>query len=185
MQVHESSKSIELHGTVKLDYSNFSLIPYDGLGHHLLNGVHIKHQTISNYISFKLTDFSLKNQLGTIFTAPIDVKFSEKDGYQPDLLFIESTKLTIIQDKIISGAPTLIIEISEESAQSDNGWKKDLAEKYAVQEYWVVDLKYQVTEIFVLEESKLVSKGIFKKGELIKSHLKILEEFQINLNGYL
>ena len=188
MQAHESSKSIEIHGTVKLDYSDFSKIPYDGLGHHLLNGVHIitpapstKHQTISNFISFKLTDFTLKNQLGTVFTAPIDVKFSDKDGYQPDLLFIEASKSSIIQEKIISGSPTLIIEISEESAQSDYGWKKNLAEQYAVQEYWVVDLKYQVTEIFALEEGKLVSKKIFKKEETIKSSLNILSNFEINL----
>ena len=33
--------TLSLKGTVKITYSDFQKIPYDGLGHHLVNGVHI------------------------------------------------------------------------------------------------------------------------------------------------
>ncbi len=191
METHETTKSVELHGTVKLSYEDFSRIPYDGLGHHLINGVHIitpapgtKHQAISNYIASTLTNYILKINLGKIFTAPIDVKFSEEDGYQPDIVFIEQKKEGIIEEKIIAGPPTLIIEISDQSASADYGWKKDLAEKYDVKEYWVVDLKYQQTEVFELQDKKLVSKKVWKKEEGVKSNLKGLEEFKINISDY-
>lgn len=191
MEAHELAKSIELHGTVKLSYEDFSRIPYDGLGHHLIHGVHIitpapgtRHQALSNFIASTLTNYILKNNLGKIFTAPIDVKFSEEDGYQPDIVYIEKEKEEIIEEKVLAGAPTLIIEISEQSANADYGWKKELAEKYGVKEYWVVDLKYQLTEVFELEEKRLVSKKVWKKNEEVKSNLKGFEEFKINMSDY-
>lgn len=120
------------------------------MGHHLVNGLHIvtsppttKHQTISADIFNSLTNFVKQRKLGKVLNAPLDVKFSELDGYQPDLLFIYNEQRGIIKDDRIEGAPSLIIEItSPDSAKDDYGWKKDLAKKYGVREYWTVDTNY-------------------------------------------
>ena len=73
----------EIRASRKITYDEFQLVPYDGLGHHLVKGVAAsKHQWISSIISQSLGNFVDSKQLGRVKTAPYDVKFSEDSGYQ-------------------------------------------------------------------------------------------------------
>lgn len=96
--------TVSIHGTVKITYKEFQNIPYDGLGHHLLNGVHIvtpapstRHQLISANIFTSLMSYVKEHQLGKVLSAPIDVKFSEFDGYQPDIVLIGKYQAEIME----------------------------------------------------------------------------------------
>ena len=184
MVLSTSPEIVELHGTVKLTYEEFQNIPYDGLGHHLLHGVHIvtpapsiKHQMISAKIFTELNNFIQKKNAGVVLSAPVDVRFSVSDGYQPDIIFIDTSRLLILAENYIEGPPTVIIEItSKESATADYGWKKDLAEKYKVQEYWVIDTTYKLVEIFTFVPG---TKATYVTGDKAKSSLPILEGFTL------
>ena len=84
----DNDSPVELRGTVKLSYEGFQKISYDGLGHHLISGVHIitpapsiHHQKIVGRLYRLLSEFVDENQLGEVLISPIDVKFSEEDGF--------------------------------------------------------------------------------------------------------
>ncbi len=184
--------NLSLQGTIKISYESFQKIPYDGLGHHLVNGVHIvtpapstNHQVISAEIFNQLTNFVKQKNVGKVLCAPLDVKFSELDGYQPDIIFISKNQLDIIKENRIEGSPILIIEItSPDSAKDDYGWKKDLAKKFGVKEYWVVDTNYKVVQLFNFENDPERS-YTFANRELIKSYLIEFEGFNLSIKDIL
>ena len=183
----------ELRGSVRLAYHDFQTIPYDGLGHHLLDGVHIitpapstYHQGISARLFKHLVNFVDERGLGKVFSAPIDVKFSEYDGYQPDMLFIRNEDGASIKEENIVGPPTLIIEItSKESSRADYGWKKEMAEKYGVKEYWVVDTTYKIVEVFgfSFEMASKKHSETYSAGKVIESSLKEFRDLKIPVKG--
>ncbi len=185
----ESIKTVpaELKGTVKLTYEEFQKIPYDGLGHHLLSGVHIitpapslLHQKVSANLHLALLSFIKENKLGEVYAAPIDVKFSEDDGYQPDLIFLSIQDLPKKTKNYVYGAPSLIIEIlSPDSGKSDYGWKKNLAEKYKVAEYWIVDPGNKIIELFRLQKDKYSLFSQFNENDIVKSSLEVLKGLSI------
>lgn len=182
--------SVSLRGTVKITYEQFQKIPYDGLGHHLVNGEHIVtpapstlHQEISTIIFKHLVNYIDKKKLGKIFTAPTDVKFSSYDGYQPDLIYISNDQIEIITENFIAGPPRLIIEItSKDSAKDDYGWKKDLAERYGVEEYWIIDTTYKIIEIFNFKVNKEKS-TTFTKKDFVISNLRNFEDFKLDVGS--
>ena len=172
----------ELRGHVRMTYKEFSKIPYDGLGHHLVRGVHvitpapsIIHQRISAKLFKILSNFVEENSLGEVMYSPIDVKFSDEDGYQPDLLYIEKQRLSIIEKNIINGPPDVIIEIiSPGSLKSDRGWKLEMARKYNVKEYWLVDYENKIIEIYTKDTMTKYTKDMVVKSEINElSNLRI------------
>lgn len=182
--------SVSLRGTVKLTYEQFQKIPYDGLGHHLVNGEHIVtpapstlHQEISTIIFKHLINYIDEKKIGKVFTAPTDVKFSSYDGYQPDLMFISNDQIEIVTENFIAGPPRLIIEItSKDSAKDDYGWKKNLAERYGVDEYWIVDTTYKLVEVFNFKIDKLKPRTFTAKDSII-SNLTNFNDFKIQVNS--
>ena len=85
-----------------------------------------KHQMISERLGYKLRTFISKNNLGEIFYALCDVYLDNENVVQPDIMFISKSRLDIICEKNIQGAPCLAVEIvSESSAYRDMVRKKN------------------------------------------------------------
>jgi Uma2 family endonuclease len=99
-----------------------------------------KHQRIVSLLSAQLILFTEENDLGHIYVAPFDVYLDEhSNAVQPDILFIAKENLSIIQGHV-HGVPDLVIEIlSAGNPNHDKKKKKNLYEKFAVKEYWIVD----------------------------------------------
>ena len=101
-----------------LTYDDYArLTPPDSGNYELHNGKIIympspfdTHQNISMILSAALYFHVKNNQLGQVRTAPLDVKLTENDTVQPDILFIKKERESII-DGIVKGAPDLVIEI--------------------------------------------------------------------------
>ena len=178
----------EVRAPKKITYDDFQLIPYDGLGHHLIKGVHIitpapssKHQWVSTKLSRLLGNFLEKNNVGEVIVAPYDVKFSEDSGFQPDLIIIEKENYKKIKQNYFDGVPLLIIEIlSPGSKRNDYVWKREMAEEYKVPEYWVFNIEEKLVDLFYLEEEKYVSKT-FEKNQKLVSTLEKLQGLEIEL----
>ncbi|MFQ5772195.1 MAG: Uma2 family endonuclease, partial [bacterium] len=138
------------------------------------------HQTISGILEFELRKFIEKHAIGKIFDAPIDVILSETNVVQPDILFITNENSEIITNKNIDGAPELIIEIlSPSTGYYDLIEKKEIYEKFGVQEYWILDPKKQWVEIYVNVQNKFKLHQRAEKKGILKS--SILDGFQISL----
>jgi Uma2 family endonuclease len=97
------------------------------------------HQTISMNLSFLFMLFVREHRLGSVFAAPLDVYFSEREYYQPDLIFISHEQAHIKQERV-QGAPDLVVEIlSPSNAADDLTHKRLVYEEFGVKEYWIVN----------------------------------------------
>lgn len=115
----------------------------------------ITHQRTVGLLYQKLVSYINTNKLGELFFAPVDVFFDQENVYQPDLVFVCSSKFSNIQEKGIIGTPDLVAEIiSPSSSYIDRYSKKGKYEQFRVPEYWIVDPANKTLEIFVLTASQ-------------------------------
>ncbi|MBX2891201.1 MAG: Uma2 family endonuclease [Saprospiraceae bacterium] len=115
------------------------------------------HQRVSFKLSVEFGIYNKKKKAGEFFTAPFDVFFDEHTAeVQPDLLFVSNERSFIVQpNNGIVGAPDLIVEIiSPGTVDRDRIMKKDVYERFAVKEYWVVDPAYKSVEVHVMENNR-------------------------------
>jgi Uma2 family endonuclease len=139
--------------------------PDDGLRHEIINGELyvapaplISHQRLVARI-FKMLDAAANaTNAGEVFLAPLDVRLSDYDVVQPDLLFIAKDRLSILHgDEYAEGAPDIVIEILSPSTRMiDLVRKAALYAKAGVAEYWTVDPARNVLAINVLREGRYV-----------------------------
>lgn len=129
------------------------------------------HQRIVRNLLELLNEFIQANQLGEVYTAPLDVVLGE-DVVQPDLLFISHQRAGIIQPEEIRGAPDLVIEIlSPSTAERDRTYKRTLYARHGVQEYWLVDPETKSIEVLSLDKSGYRTSGCFEGKQPVASPL--------------
>jgi Uma2 family endonuclease len=102
---------------------------------------------------FRLADrFVTQNNLGEIFYAPVDLVFDPENTVQPDLVYVATANVGIIQRRALFGTPDLIIEIvSPSSVRRDRYDKKEIYARFGVKEYWIADPANKALEILTLK----------------------------------
>ncbi len=114
------------------------------------------HQDLSMHLSMIFYRAIYEEGAGRVFATP-DVRFSEIDQVQPDLVVIRSDRLGIYEGHIVHGPPDIVVEIlSPSNARYDQIEKRRLYEKYGVSEYWIVDPKLQMLTILRLTDGVYV-----------------------------
>lgn len=164
---------------VKLNYDDLLLFPNDGKRHELIDGEHLMspsprthHQTASLNLAALLLAFVRKHKRGRIFTAPVDVCFSDWDVVVPDIVFIARERVRLITLEHIRGAPDLIVEIlSPITSEVDRKMKFKLYEKYGVREYWILDPDDECVEIFTLRAGGYKLLKRFMRGQKARSEV--------------
>jgi len=150
--------------TRKLTYEDYLLFPDDDLRHEILDGEHyvtaspfIRHQDVSGNLYSLLRPFVRAHRLGKILYAPTDVILSPHDVVVPDLLFVSKERMGIVQEKNVQGAPDLIIEILSKSTRGrDEGIKREIYDRYGVQEYWIFDPERRTAWVYRRPDGRLV-----------------------------
>ncbi len=171
----------------KLTYEDFMKIPYDGKQYELYKGdlfmvpaPSIRHQDIVVKLDRNLGVFVEKNNLGKLFVAPCDVVFSDNEIVKPDIIYISNKNLSIIKELNIQGVPDFLIEIiSPTTSYNDKKIKKQIYEKYGVEEYWIIDPVNETLEVFVLEKGKYKLDDIYSKNDKVK--VKSIEGLEVDL----
>ncbi len=145
----------------------------------LINGEIVKraspntpHQEVSHRLNGYLFNYNRKKKAGRIFQAPYDAYFDEYTaGVQPDLLFVSKDRDFIIKEgNGIAGAPDLIVEIvSPGSVDKDRFTKKEVYERFAVKEYWIVDPQWQTVEVHCMENDRYRLYSFAERKGKIKS----------------
>ena len=141
----------------------------------------VKHQDVVNNLSFLFNLHNKNKELGRLYLAPIDVYFDDGNGVQPDLSFIKKERLFIIENEdYINGAPDLIVEvISPGSVRRDKVDKKDLYQRFAVKEFWLIDPQNQTIEVYIIENDVYKLHDFQEQKGKISSIL--LEGFEVDL----
>jgi Uma2 family endonuclease len=94
-------------------------------------------------------------RLGKVFVSPVDVVLDSENTVQPDLVFVSSANLGIIQQRAIFGTPDLLVEIvSPSSVRRDRYEKKELYARFGVKEYWIGDPANKTIEVLTLKEGR-------------------------------
>jgi Uma2 family endonuclease len=136
------------------------------------------HQEISIELSSSIFLFTKLEKLGKVFAAPSDLYLDEhSNAVQPDIFFFSPESNVVVDAKGIHGTPELIIEIlSPGNKNYDLKKKKDLYEKFGVQEYWVVDPETKLASGFLLNKNQYKSLGEFT-GQIKSALLKKVFKF--------
>ena len=126
----------------------------------------ITHQKTVGLLYQKLVAFVNLHQAGELFFAPVDVYFNQENVYQPDLVFVSSPRVSIVQEKGIMDTPDLIVEvISPSNSYIDRYTKKAKYEQFGVKEYWIVDPANKTLEIFTLSTTGQYELILFIAGK--------------------
>ena len=138
------------------------------------------HQRVSRELEFLLLTHVKKHALGEVFYAPFDVIIDERNVVQPDILFIDKSRLGYIRKRGLFGRPDLAMEIvSPSTTQLDRRKKLALYERCGVPEYWVIDPANRTIEIFLLTEGRYQPLAFAAETGSVKSHL--LPGFEVDL----
>ncbi len=155
----------------------------------LINGEIVKraspntpHQRTSFKLSVKFGVYNEAKNVGEFFTAPYDVYFDPTTaGVQPDILFVSNERNFIIKEgNGIVGVPDLIVElVSPGSVDKDRSVKKEVYERFAVKEYWIVDIRYQSVEVYRMENNRYRLFSFAEKTGTITS--SVLPDFSLDV----
>jgi Uma2 family endonuclease len=119
--------------------------------------------------------------LGKVVSAPIDIVLSPHRAVQPDVAFISTERLNIIQ-RVIMGPADLVAEvISLGGRNRDRIEKRDLYEQYGVREYWIIDPESQMVDVLWLEAGRYTLAMRRQSGEIAASRL--LAGFEVPVNS--
>ena len=124
-----------------------------------------------------------------------NVYFSEEDHFIPDEIIVCNPD--IVEDKGINGTPDLVVEIlSPSTATDDRNKKLKKYEKYGVKEYWIVDPRNKLVEVYLLKDGKLELDNVYahiteeerkylsakeKAGILTDIKVSLYDDFIINV----
>ncbi|HBG04591.1 MAG: hypothetical protein A2075_21310 [Geobacteraceae bacterium GWC2_58_44] len=137
----------------------------------------IRHQRILVHLASRFAQF-FEGRGCSLFIAPTDVVFDDRNIVQPDLLVVcDKKKMT---EQNIQGPPDLIVEIlSPSTAVKDKREKKALYERFGVREYLIVYPAEELAERFVLADGHYGTEEVFGWEEILP--LAIFPELTLNL----
>ena len=126
-----------------------------------------RHQSIAFELSRQLGNF-FKGKPCKPFVAPTDLKLSDEDVVQPDLMVVcDKSQIT---ESHIEGAPALVVEILSPSTQSyDRKLKMGLYACAGVKEVWLVSPLPASIEVFLLDGATYRFVGMYQIVDTFKS----------------
>ena len=145
---------------VRLTYEDYAALPDDGRRYELHEGElsvtpapGLVHQaTLRNLVVILHSHVSARG-LGEVFPAPVDCILEDVTVVQPDIVFVEAARRSIMGERGIEGPPTLVVEIlSPSRRQTDCTVKAGLYARYGVPWYWIVDPGMRTVEALALRD---------------------------------
>lgn len=173
----------------RLSYADLQAFPDDNLRRELIDGElivtaapRLRHQGVVATLTAKLWQYAAEHG-GRVFPAPTDVYFSATDVVEPDVLFVTAANLGKLEERFVRSAPDLVVEISSPSTRKlELVRKRDLYERYAVPEYWYVDIELDQVQVYRLAEGYGIAR-ILGRGKTLES--ETLSAFTISIDDLL
>jgi Uma2 family endonuclease len=145
---------------VVLTYEDYLAMPDDGRRYEILDGeVAVTatpvtlHQRIVGNLYWVLRGHVHSRRLGQVYLAPITVILANTTVVEPDLVYVDNARASLVGERGINGAPSLLIEVLSPSiAANDRGPKFQLYARYGVPWYWIADTDARALEGFELAD---------------------------------
>lgn len=165
------------HPTRLLTYEDFAAYPDDLVRREIIGGEMfvtpspvVRHQDIAGALYNAFSNHVRVRGGGRVFIAPLDVLLSEHDVVEPDVVFVATHRLDIVQEKNLVGAPSLLVEVVSDS-RTDRVRKRALYERAGVPEYWIVDPDADRVEIYRRRGGEYGKIEIVEAGETLTTEL--------------
>lgn len=127
----------------------------------------LAHQYIVGELYVRLRE-QFQTQGCQVFTSPVDVKLSEVDVLQPDLVVV--CDRSQLRGSHIEGAPSLVVEVLSNSSRTRDRVRK--LRRYAqagVQEYWLIEPFNPLVEVLALDGDGYRIAGSYESTDTLKS----------------
>ncbi|MBI4234037.1 MAG: Uma2 family endonuclease [Chloroflexi bacterium] len=156
---------------IRYTYSDYLLLPEEKR-YELIEGElcmvpspTTQHQRLVLNLAMILQEFVRRRGLGEVFAAPLDVKLSEEDVVQPEVLFVRAARRRIVKEQYVDGPPDLVVEVlSPSTASRDRELKLKRYANFGVPEYWIVDPEAGSVEVLRLMADGYRQVGVFTQG---------------------
>lgn len=134
--------------TVRLKtYDDLCRMPDDGNRYELIGGEIVvtsipswMHQLAAADFLKRIDDVVTADNLGWVSHGPLDIRLSEHDVVQPDVVYVSRARSSVLTSNGTSGAPDLVVEVTSPMSRSrDLGEKLELYARSGVREYWLAD----------------------------------------------
>lgn len=144
-----------------LTYDDLFDMPEDGMRREVIGGELFAnpaprrdHQDVSVRLTWILLQFLRREELGWMYTHPVDLYVGPNDVVQPDLIVIREERLDIYRPEgMVVEPPDIVIEIISPSSQrTDLVAKMALYARFGVTEYWIVDPDQRTLVVNVLND---------------------------------
>lgn len=156
-----------------LTYEDFLAFPDDGIRREIVDGEalvtpapNVRHQEIVLYLGTELTVHARAHGGGRAFVAPLDVRLSEHDVVEPDVIFVADDRLDIIKKNFMLGSPTLLVEVVSDP-RTDRVRKRAIYAKAGVPAYWIVDPDADRDEVHRLAGTSYGKPQILEAGDVL------------------
>lgn len=157
-----------------LTYEDFLSFPDDGIRREIVEGEllitpspDIRHQDLVGFVFNRLYTHVEHAGGGRVFVAPLDVRLSEHDVVEPDVVFVADDRTDILKGKFILGAPTLLVEVVSDP-RTDRVRKRELYARAGVPTYWIVDPDADRVEVYRLQGSSYGKPVILEAGDTLE-----------------
>lgn len=160
-------------------YEDLVGLPDDGQRYEIIRGrLHVTpaprpgHQRTVLEIAYWIRRFLERHPVGEVYVAPVDVRSGVADPVQPDVLFVASENLEIVEEGWIAGAPDLVIEVeSRTTREYDATVKRDAYESMGVREYWRIDPESRSVTVLCREGEAFGSEVVVHASETLTTPL--------------
>jgi len=155
----------------------FEMLPEGTLAEVMDNELHVfpspsfEHQVVVGDLLTGIVLHIRDTGLGKSVSRPIDVYLDDNNIVEPDILFISTANLGIIQKGKIKGTPDIFVEVLSSNRKHDLERKKNLYEKFGVKEYFIVDPETKETITYYHDGKKYIQQES-KKGKIKSKLLK-------------
>ena len=147
----------------------------------MVPGANFDHQHSQTKLVRWMAPFVDEHDLGIVLLTPFDVKLSDSDVLQPDLMFFSKEREHIITRVYSEGAPDLVVEIlSPSTSRRDWNEKRELYAEHGVREYLVMDPSNKIVWRLALKDGALEIEQTYYEGDTLTS--SVLEGFSVAVN---
>jgi Uma2 family endonuclease len=136
---------------------------------------HFEHQYASASICVALGNWTKATGMGVVLATP-GVIFGPEDDVIPDVIWISHGRIATGVDEAghFRVAPELVIEVLSAGAYNerrDRDVKLKLYSRYGVHEYWIVDWRMQIVQVYRREQAALQLVGTLDGADELTSPL--------------
>lgn len=144
-----------------LTVADLEEMPEDMVIRHLIDGElfemtppTIRHQQVVARVLMRLMEHADATG-GVALPAPTGVLLSNRDVPEPDVVYIAAEHRTRLGERYVEGAPDLVVEVSSPSTRRlDLVRKRRQYERFAIPEFWFVDLDADRVEVYRLADGR-------------------------------